>query len=73
MKRDYRYDLEKTARQMIRVHRVDTLIRLILRTIMKNIKVKHSGIFLYDKYKDEYVIRVSKGKRGIKIPEGSQK
>jgi len=73
MKRDYRYDLEKTARQMIRVHRVDTLIRLILRTIMKNIKVKHSGIFLYDKYKDEYVIRVSKGKRGIKIPEGFAK
>jgi len=73
MKRDYRHDLEKTARQMILVHRVDTLIRLILRTIMKNIRVKHSGIFLYDKEKDEYVIRVSKGKRGIKIPEGFAK
>jgi len=73
MKRDYRHDLEKTARQMILVHRVDTLIRLILRTIMRNIRVKHAGIFLYDKYKDEYVIRVSKGKRGIKIPEGFAK
>jgi len=40
---------------------------------MKNIRVKHSGIFLYDKYKDEYVIRVSKGRRGIKIPEGFAK
>ena len=73
MRKDYRHDLEKTARQMILVHRVDTLIRLILRTIMRNIKVKHSGIFLYDKDKDEYVIRVSKGEKGVKIPEGFAK
>jgi len=73
MKRDYRHDLEKAARQMILVHRVDTLARLILRTIMRNIKVKHAGIFLYDKEKGEYVIKVSKGKRGVRVPVGFAK
>jgi len=73
MKKDYRHDLEKAARQMILVHRIDTLIRLILRTIMRNIPVKHVGIFLYDKEKKEYIIKVSKGKEGVKIPEGFAK
>ena len=73
MKKDYRHDLEKAARQMILVHRVDTLTRLILRTIMRNIRVKHAGIFLYDKEKDEYIIKVSKGKKGVKIPAGFAK
>ena len=31
---NYRKDLEKAARQMILIHRVDTLIKLILRTII---------------------------------------
>ncbi len=73
MRRDYRHDLEKAARQMILVHRVDTLIRLILRTIMRNIKVKHAGIFLYDKEREEYVIKVSCGRKGMKIPAGFAK
>jgi HD-GYP domain-containing protein (c-di-GMP phosphodiesterase class II) len=70
MKPNYRKDLEKAAKQMILIHKVDTLIKLILRTIVRNLKVKHAGIFLYDKEKDEYVVKVSKGKWGIKIPSG---
>ena len=73
MKRDYKSDLEKAARQMILVRRVDTLIRLILRTIMRSIRVNHAGIFLYDKERDEYIVKVSKGKKGIKVPAGFAK
>lgn len=58
---------------MIRIHRVDTLINLILRTIIKNLNVRHAGIFLYDKNRQEYVVKVSRGKRGLKIPAGFAK
>ncbi|MHB9154415.1 MAG: HD domain-containing phosphohydrolase [Endomicrobiales bacterium] len=73
MRKDYRKDLEKAAHQMILVHRVDTLARLIVRTILRNLRVKHAGIFIYDKQKAEYIVRVSKGERGIKIPAGFTK
>jgi putative nucleotidyltransferase with HDIG domain len=73
MKRDYRKHLENAARQMILVHRVDTLARLIVRTIVRNIHVEHAGIFLYDKTKGEYIVKVSKGRKGTKIPVGFTK
>ncbi|MBN1621562.1 MAG: HD domain-containing protein [Endomicrobiales bacterium] len=69
MKINYRKALEKTARQMILVHRVNTLIKLVLRTIMRNIKVGHSGIFLFDKDSGCYIVKVSRGPKNIKIPE----
>jgi len=73
MKKNYTKDLEKAARQMILVRRVDTLARLIVRTIIRNIHVKHAGIFLYDKSKNEFIVKVSKGKIGTKIPVGFTK
>lgn len=72
-KRDYRKDLEKAARQMILVRRVDTLSKLILRTIMRNVNVKHAGILLYDKKLKEYTVTVSEGEKGIKVPAGFTK
>ena len=70
MRISYRKELEKAARQMILIHRSDTLIKLILRTIVRNLKVSHAGIFLFDKYRRGYVLNVSRGKKGIKIPSG---
>jgi len=70
---NYRKDLETAARQMILIRRVDTLIKLILRTIIKNVKVKHAGFLLYDKERDEYVAKTSKGEGGVKIPSGFTK
>ena len=58
---------------MILVRRVDTLIRLVLRTIMRNILVKHAGIFLFDKTTDEYVVNISRGMEGVKVPAGFAK
>ncbi len=67
---DYRTYLEEAARQMILIHKVDTLIRLILRRIVRTLNVEHAGIFLYDKRKDEYVVKVSQGEAGARIPAG---
>ena len=72
-KRTYKKQFEEAARQMILIHRVDTLSRLILRTILRSLKVSHTGIFLYDKQNGEYIIRVSKGQRGVKVPVGFAK
>ncbi|MCF7908535.1 MAG: HD-GYP domain-containing protein [Candidatus Omnitrophica bacterium] len=72
-KPDYGKGLEQAAKQMILIRRVDTLIKLILRSIIKNIKVEHAGLLLYDKSKDAYIVTVSRGKGGIKIPAGLTK
>ncbi|MCD6229151.1 MAG: HD domain-containing protein [Candidatus Omnitrophica bacterium] len=70
MRISYRKELEKAARQMILIHRTETLIKLIIRTIIKNLRVSHAGIFLFDKNKESYILTISKGKQGIKIPSG---
>ena len=73
MKKDYRQELELAARQMIRIHKVETVIRLTLRTIIKNLGVNHAGVLLFDKDRQEYVLRVSRGKTGMRIPAGFAK
>lgn len=70
MRISYRKELEKAARRMILIHRTDTLIKLIIRAVIRNLKVTHAGIFLYQKDKKVYVLTISKGKKGIKIPPG---
>lgn len=66
----YRKELEKAAHRMILIHRTDTLIRLIIRTVIKNLKLSHAGIFLYDPLKSCYILTISRGKKGVKIPSG---
>ncbi len=70
MKTEYQKKLQIAARQTILIHRADTLIRIILRTIVQSLKVKHAGIFIYDKSKDEYVVKISRGHCNFKIPSG---
>ena len=72
-KKDYRIYLSQTAKQMILVHDPNLLSKLVLRTVTRNLGVKHSGLFLYNKNKKEYVITVSSGKKGLKIPVGFTK
>lgn len=67
---DYRKELEKSARQMILVRRVDTLVKLILRSIVRNLKIKHAGFLVYDRERDEYIVKVSRGTSDAKIPSG---
>ncbi|MBN2119985.1 MAG: HD domain-containing protein [Candidatus Omnitrophica bacterium] len=73
MKVNYKEELEKAARQMILIHDAALLNKLILRTIVKNISVKHAGIFLYDRKRNEFIATVSRGEKGLKIPSGFAK
>jgi len=73
MKPEYHKKLQIAARQTILIHKADTLVKLILRTIITSLKVKHAGIFIYDKAKDEYIVKVSRGHSGSKVPAGFTK
>ncbi len=67
---DYKEELEGAAKTMILVHEPNTLIRLIVRTIVQKVGVKHAGILLHQKDKDTYIFTVSRGAKGLKIPAG---
>ena len=72
-KKDYKSYLSKTAKQMILIHDPNLLSRLVIRTLTRNLGIKHAGLFLYNKFKKEYIIYVSSGKKGLKIPVGFTK
>lgn len=55
---------------MILIHRTDTLIKLIIRTVLRCLKVSHAGIFLFDQQKKSYILTISQGKKGTKVPSG---
>lgn len=67
---DYKKELEAAAKSMILVHDPNTLIRIIVRMIVQKVKVKHAGILLFHKDRNSYVLTVSRGPSGLKIPAG---
>jgi HD-GYP domain-containing protein (c-di-GMP phosphodiesterase class II) len=67
---DYKKELETAAKTMILVHNPDTLIKMIVRMIVQKVKVSHAGILLYNKDNNSYVLTVSRGPVGLRIPEG---
>lgn len=67
---DYKKELEAAARSMILVHEPDILIKMIARMIVQKVKVGHAGILLHHKDRDTYILTVSRGPLGLKVPEG---
>mgnify|MGYP001582306534 CR=1 FL=1 len=67
---DYKKELESAAKSMILVHEPDTLIKMIVRNIVRKVKVAHAAILLQYKDSDNYIITVSRGRSGLKIPAG---
>lgn len=67
---DYKKELESAAKSMILVHNPDSLIKMIVRMIVQRVKVAHAGILLHYTDNDTYVLTVSRGPAGIKIPAG---
>jgi len=67
---DYKKELEIAAKNMIMVHEPDVLIRMIVRMLVQKVKVHHAGILLHQQDRDTYVLTVSRGTSGIKIPAG---
>jgi len=70
VKLDYKKELESAAKTMILVHEPETLIKMIVRMMVHKVKVSHAGILLHNKDKDTYVLTVSRGTAGLKIPKG---
>ncbi len=67
---DYKKELEAASKGMILVHDPKTLIKLIVRMIVRKVKIKHAGMVLYDPKKKVYVLTISRGQKGLKIPAG---
>ena len=70
MRINYKRELEEASRTMILVHKPHTLIKLILRMIVRKVKIEHAGILLYEKVRDSYIVTLTRGQVGTKIPEG---
>jgi HD-GYP domain-containing protein (c-di-GMP phosphodiesterase class II) len=67
---DYKRELETAAKRAILVHDPEVLIKMVVRTIVQKVKVTHAGILLQSKDKNSYVLTVSRGPAGLKIPPG---
>jgi len=67
---DYKRELESASKSMILIHDPNVLIEMIVRMIVQKVKVYHAAILLYDKDKKSYILTVSRGETGIKVPAG---
>ncbi len=67
---DYKKELEKASKTMILVHEPDTLIKMIVRMLVQKVKVSHANILLHNHIADSYIMKVSRGPLGLKVPEG---
>jgi HD-GYP domain-containing protein (c-di-GMP phosphodiesterase class II) len=58
---------------MILIHDPNLLIKLIIRLIVYKVGAKHAGVLLFNPDKDCYVLMISGGESGKKIPSGFAK
>jgi HD-GYP domain-containing protein (c-di-GMP phosphodiesterase class II) len=67
---DYKRELESASKGMILIHDPRLLIKLIVRSLVQKVRIQHAGMILYDPDKDSYVLSISRGQIGDRIPEG---
>ncbi len=70
VKIDYKKELEAASKGMILIHDPRLLIKLIVRSIVQKVRIDHAGMILYTPPKDSYVLAISRGQTGSRIPEG---
>lgn len=70
---NYKKELENASRLMIRIHDPAVLIRVIIRLIIRKVSVKHAGVLVYDVGRSSYVLTISGGEKGARIPQGFAK
>ena len=70
MKIDYKKELESASKSMIMIHDPKLLIKLIVRMIVHKLNIKHAAMILYEPEKNAYILDISRGKTGVKIPTG---
>ncbi|MFH1202239.1 MAG: HD domain-containing phosphohydrolase [Candidatus Omnitrophota bacterium] len=67
---DYKSELEAAAKSMILVHHPGMLIKMMVRMLVNKVRLHHAGILLYNKDRNTYILTISRGQRGLKIPAG---
>ena len=70
MKINFKRELEAASKSMIMIHDPKLLIKLIVRKLVQQLKIRHAGVLLYQPEKESYVLAISRGETGIKIPAG---
>ena len=70
MKIDYKKELETASKGMIMIHEPKLLIKLIVRMIVRKLHIRHAAMILYEPEKDAYVLNISRGELGVKVPAG---
>ncbi len=73
IKIDFKKELEIASRGMIMIHDPKLLIKLIVRMLVSKLGLKHGAMILYDDIKKAYVLSISRGDKGVKIPTGFTK
>ena len=67
---DFKKELETASKSMIMIHDPKLLIKLIVRMIVRKLQIKHAAMILYESDKDAYVLSISRGETGVKLPAG---
>ncbi|MCK5260513.1 MAG: hypothetical protein KAJ70_05580, partial [Candidatus Omnitrophica bacterium] len=67
---DFKKELEVASKSMIMIHDPKLLIKLIIRMIVCKLQVKHAAMVLYESDRDAYVLSISRGESGVKLPAG---
>lgn len=70
---DFKKELETASKGMIMIHDPKLLIKLIVRMIVRKLRIKHAAMILYESDTDRYVINISRGETGHRIPVGFTK
>lgn len=73
IKVDYKKELETASKGMIMIHDPKLLIKLIVRMIVRKLRIKHAAMILYESDFDRYVLNISRGETGHRIPVGFTK
>ncbi|MBF0619223.1 MAG: HD domain-containing protein [Candidatus Omnitrophica bacterium] len=66
---DYKKELEAASKGMIMIHDHVLLMKLLVRMLVRKANLRHAGMILYEPSKDAYVLSISRGESGEKIPE----
>lgn len=67
---NYQGQLEQAAKLMILVHEPEKLIREIVEMFVQKVGLKYAAALLHNQQENAYVLTVSGGIEGLKIPEG---
>ena len=70
MKIDYKKELESASKGMIMIHDPRLLIKLIVRMIVRKLGIVHAAFLLHEPDQESYVLSISRGDKGIKVPAG---